>query len=82
MHIHELMAKMTGIETTFRSKHGHAPSQAKLADLMGIPPEKLQMLLKVSALSGLQSAMQQCCFCGWKRVFYCQMLQCCSSHAS
>ena len=54
MHIHELMAKMTSIETTFRARHGHAPSQTKLADLVGISLEKLQMLLKVSTHSGLQ----------------------------
>ena len=48
VHIHELMSKMTNIETTFRSKHGHAPSQEKLAGLVGITVEKLQLLLKVS----------------------------------
>ncbi|CAL5222992.1 g5436 [Coccomyxa viridis] len=46
VHIHELMSKMTNIETTFRSKHGHAPSQEKLAGLVGITVEKLQLLLK------------------------------------
>ena len=51
VHIHELMAKMANVETTFRSKHGKAPSQAKLADLVGIPLEKLQLLLKVSCVS-------------------------------
>ena len=51
VHIHELMSKMTNIETTFRSKHGHAPSQEKLAGLVGISVEKLQMLLKVSPCS-------------------------------
>ena len=53
MHIHELMAKMANLDTAFRSKHGHAPSQAKLAALVGIPLEKLQLLLKVSCLPSI-----------------------------
>ena len=49
VHIHELMAKLSTTETAYRSKHGHAPSQPKLAAMVGISVEKLQMLLKVIA---------------------------------
>lgn len=48
MHIHELMAKMASIESEFKSKHGKAPSQPQLAEMVGISIEKLQMLIKVT----------------------------------
>ena len=51
MHIHELMAKLTMVESEFKTKHGCAPSQPQLASLVGITTEKLQMLLKVRTAS-------------------------------
>ena len=50
MHIHELMAKMASIESEFKSKHGKAPSQPQLAEMVGISIEKMQMLIKVTSL--------------------------------